>query len=74
MAIVQFADDHDPLKVQMMARGCYPQIKLNKQNFQFGETPTNGRKDFTLTLKNKNENLPIDFNFGKVAHFKADPA
>jgi hypothetical protein len=33
MAIVNFFGDHEALKVQMMARACYPLIKLNKQNF-----------------------------------------
>lgn len=28
---------------------------------------TNLRKDFTLTIKNKNEDLPIDFNFSKIS-------
>lgn len=27
----------------------------------------------TLTIKNKNLDLPVDFNFTKIAHFKANP-
>jgi hypothetical protein len=27
-----------------------------------------------MTIKNKNEDLPLDFNFTKVAHFHAVPA
>jgi hypothetical protein len=30
---------HRDLKVQMMARACQPNIKINRQNFQFGECP-----------------------------------
>jgi hypothetical protein len=73
VAVMTFDVNHDPLKVQMMARACYPNIKLNRQMFQFGECPTNDRRDFTLTIKNKNEDLPMDFNFTKVANFKAEP-
>ena len=73
VAVMAFDITHEPLKVQMMAKACFPDLKLNKQMLQFGECPTNGRKDFTLTIKNKNEDLPIDFNFTKVANFKMDP-
>ena len=57
----------------MMARACYPNLKLNKQVLQFGECPCHDRKDFILTIKNQNEDLPIDFNFTKVANFKCEP-
>ena len=46
---------------------------MNKQNLQFGSIPSYDRKDFTLTIKNKNPDLPIDFNFSKVAQFRAEP-
>ena len=51
----------------------YPNLKLNKQVLQFGECPCHDRKDFILTIKNQNEDLPIDFNFTKVANFKCEP-
>ena len=73
VAVMGFDIKHEPLKVQMMAKACYPDLKLNKQMLQFGECSCNGRKDFTLTIKNKNEDLPIDFNFTKVANFKTEP-
>jgi hypothetical protein len=73
VAVMGFDIGHEPLKVQMMAKACYPDVKLNKQIVQFGECPCNGRRDFTLTLKNRNEDLPIDFNFSKVANFKMEP-
>lgn len=42
LAIVKFEGlTHTDLKVQMMARACYPDIKINKQHFQFAECPTN---------------------------------
>ena len=74
VAVMAFDISHEPLKVQMMAKACYPDLKLNKQMLQFGECPTNGRRDFTLTIKNKNEDLPLDFNFTKVANFKMEPS
>lgn len=73
VAVIGFNINHEPLKVQMMAKACYPDLKLNKQMIQFGECPCNGRKDFTLSIKNKNEDLPIDFNFTKAANFKIEP-
>jgi hypothetical protein len=64
---------HPDLKVQMMARAIYPDIKLNKQVFSFGEVAFNNRRDMTLTLKNKSKDLAVDFNFTKVAHFRCTP-
>jgi hypothetical protein len=63
----------------MMARACFPEIRItggrgnNKQQLQFGECASNERKDFVLTVTNKNEDLAIDFNFTKAASFKATP-
>lgn len=75
LALVSFGNlQHDDLKVQMMARACYPDIKISKQQLQFGECASNERKDFALTVTNKNEDLPLDFVFSKVASFKAVPS
>jgi len=75
LAIVSFNNlQHDDLKVQMMARAVYPDVKISKQQLQFGECATNERKDFALTVTNKNEDLPLDFTFSKVASFKAVPS
>ena len=75
LAIVSFSSlQHDELKVQMMARACYPDVKISKQQLQFGECASNERKDFALTVTNKNEDLPLDFCFSKVASFKAVPS
>lgn len=80
LAIIKFDEDskfgihHNDLKVQMMARACYPDIKINRQTFQFGECPSNERRDMVLSIRNKSEDLALDFNFTKVAHFRAIPA
>lgn len=58
----------------MMARACYPEIKISRQTIQFGECPAKERRDYNLTIKNKNEDLSLDFNFTKIAHFHAVPA
>lgn len=58
----------------MMARATYPDIKINRQNFSFGECPTNDRRDLVLSIKNRNEDLPLDFSFSKIAQFRAMPA
>lgn len=58
----------------MMARACFPEVKISKQVIQFGECPQKERKDYVLTIKNYNEDLPIDFNFTKISHFHAVPA
>ncbi len=57
-----------------MSRACYPDIKISRQNISLGECPQNERRDYNLTIKNKNEDLAVDFNFTKVAHFHAVPA
>lgn len=57
-----------------MARAMYPDLKINKQHLNFGECPCNERRDMTLSIKNKNKDLILDFNFSKVAHFKAVPS
>jgi hypothetical protein len=64
---------HADLKVQLMARACQPDVKINKQNFQFGECAMNERRDMQLTIRNKNSDLPLDFNFSKIANFRAIP-
>lgn len=57
-----------------MARAVYPDLKLNKQVFSFGEVACNDRRDMTLTIRNKSKDLVLDFNFAKVANFKCVPA
>lgn len=57
----------------MMARAVYPDLKLNKQYFNFGEVSQNDRRNMVLSIKNKNKDLPLDFAFTKVAHFKSTP-
>lgn len=75
LALLRFGNlQHEDLKVQMMARACYPDIKISKQHLQFGECASNERKDFSLTVTNKNEDLALDFAFSKAASFKALPS
>lgn len=80
LAIVRFDEDqkigvqHSDLKIQMMARAQYPEIKINRQTFDFGECFCNERRDMVLQIRNKSEDLPLDFNFTKVAQFRATPA
>ena len=74
LAMIQFGEGYEDLKVQMMARAVFPDIKISRQVIQFGECACHERKDYNLTIKNKNEDLPMDFNFTKIAHFHAVPA
>lgn len=75
LALVRFNNlEHEDLKVQMMARACYPDIKISKQQLQFGECASNERKDFALTVTNRNEDLALDFAFTRAASFKALPS
>ena len=60
--------------MQMMARACYPDVKISKQQMQFGECTCNDRRDYALTVTNRNEDLPLDFAFSKTSCFKAMPA
>jgi hypothetical protein len=74
MAVMSFKNmKHEDLKVQMMARACYPEVKISKQQIQFGECAQYERKDYVLTVSNKNEDLPLDFKFTPCASFKAIP-
>ena len=57
----------------MMARAVYPEIKINKQYFNYGECGCNERRDMPLSIKDKNKDLTLDFGFSKVAHFRATP-
>ena len=64
LAIVSVTNlQHDDLKVQMMARACYPDLKISKQELQFGECASNARRDYALTVTNRNEDLALDFLF-----------
>ena len=74
LAVVNFKNiKHDDLKVQMMARACYPEVKISKQQIHFGECAANERRDYVLTVTNKNEDLALDFKFTQAASFKAVP-
>ena len=75
LAIVKVENfDHEELKVQMMVRACYPDIKISKQQLQFGECAANDRRDYSLKIENRNEDLPLDFAIGNTACFKAMPS
>jgi hypothetical protein len=39
-----------------------------------GECASNDRRDYALTVTNRNEDLPLDFAFSKTSSFKAMPS
>jgi len=61
LAVVKIDEDnrvglqHNDLKIQMMARAQYPEIKINRQNFNFGEWPCGEKRDMVLSIRNKSE-------------------
>ena len=59
--------------IHLTAKGVCPTIRISNHTVNFGSCSVGSHKDFLVTLENKNEEHPIDFNFSIVAHFKVNP-
>jgi hypothetical protein len=62
------------ITVYMEVKALYPDITLDKTSLNFWECNVKERKVISITITNKNEELPIDFNFGKIPHFTVEPS
>jgi hypothetical protein len=62
------------ISVFMEVKAIYPDITLDKTMLNFWECKLHERKIITLTLSNKNEELPIDFSFNKIPYFTVEPS
>ena len=62
------------ITVYMEVKALYPDITIDKTSLNFWECNVKERKVISITITNKNEELPIDFNFGKIPHFTVEPS
>ena len=62
------------ISVYMEVKTLYPDITLDKTSLNFWECNVKEKKVITITITNKNEELPIDFSFGKIPHFTIEPS
>ena len=61
------------ITVYMEVKALYPDITIDKTSLNFWECNVKERKVISITITNKNEELPIDFSFGKIPHFTVEP-
>jgi len=73
-AMFAFADMDTKLAVQLQARAIFPNVLLSHTSIHFHECAVHEQKDFLLNMENRNEELPLDFEFSPTAHFSIDPA
>ena len=62
------------ISVYMEVKALFPDITLDKTSLNFWECNVKERKVITIVITNKNEELPIDFSFGKIPHFTVEPS
>lgn len=63
----------DILKVNLEMNSVLPHITLNKTEINFWDCPIGESRAVIIKISNKNDNLPVDFNFNKIPFFKAIP-
>ena len=56
----------DPIIIFLNVKGVCPQIKLSQTELNFFECPMNEKRDILINIENKNEEVPIEYNFDKV--------
>lgn len=61
------------ISVYMEVKAIFPDITLDKTSLNFWECNLKEKKVITITITNKNEELPIDFSFNKIPHFTVEP-
>ena len=61
------------ISVYMEVKAIFPDITIDKTSLNFWECNLKEKKVITITITNKNEELPIDFSFGKIPHFTVEP-
>ena len=61
------------ISVYMEVKTIYPDITLDKTSLNFWECNLKEKKLITITITNKNNELPIDFSFSKIPHFTVEP-
>ncbi|MBO6184113.1 MAG: hypothetical protein J6O88_05375, partial [Chryseobacterium sp.] len=61
------------ISVYMEVKAIDPNITIDKTSLNFWECNIKEKKVIQITITNKNEELPIDFSFGKIPHFSVVP-
>ena len=61
------------ISVYMEVRAINPNITIDKTSINFWECNIKEKKVISITITNKNEELPIDFCFMKIPHFSVLP-
>ena len=62
------------ITVYMEVKALFPDITIDKTSLNFWECNLKEKKVITITITNKNDELPIDFNFNKIPHFTVEPS
>ena len=62
------------ITVYMEVKALFPDITIDKTSLNFWECNLKEKKVITITITNKNEELPIDFVFNKIPHFTVEPS
>lgn len=52
--------------VHLSAKGICPTVKISHHLINFGECKVHDRRDYLLTLENKNEEHPVEVSFASV--------
>ena len=62
-----------PISVFMEAEAINPDITIDRTELNFDECYIKERKLIKILITNKNTQLPVDFCFNKIPHFKVEP-
>lgn len=62
------------ISVYMEVKAIYPDITLDKTMLNFWDCKLHEQKIITISITNKNDELPVDFSFSKVPHFTVKPS
>jgi hypothetical protein len=62
------------ISVYMEVKAIFPDITLNMMSVNFHECDLFQSNKVEIFITNKNEELPIDFNFNKISHFHVTPS
>lgn len=55
--------------IHLSAKGICPTVKISHHLINFGDCKVHERKDFMVTLDNKNDDHPVDYNFSSVSEY-----
>ena len=61
------------LNLQLQARAILPNVKILTNSINFGDCNVHDTRDFLLTLENMNEEIPLEYEFDRIAHFTVAP-